>query len=74
MVPETLEQNKPLSSTDSVGVFVCISIVITVFTFEASALEKKNSQRVAFGTRPHPKMSFPHLGGSKLAYLGATAS
>lgn len=47
MVPETLEQNKPLSSTDSVGVFVCISIVITVFTFEASALEKKKTHNVS---------------------------
>lgn len=51
MVPETLEQNKLLCSTDSVGVFVCISIVITVFTFEASALmgshegKDKNSTR-----------------------------
>lgn len=49
MVPETPEQNKLQRSTDSVGVFVCI--VITVFTFEASALmgthegKQKNSAR-----------------------------
>lgn len=41
MVPETLEQNTLLlhrSRSDAVGVFVCIAVVIIVFTFEAFGL------------------------------------